>query len=48
MLQTGRDVGGGNQEEVDIWLDQLHGLKRDEEDSDSFCGIFLNSVNNEM
>lgn len=48
MLQTGRDMGGGNQEELDISLDQLHSLKRDEEDNDSFCGIFLNFVNNEM
>ena len=41
VLQTGWGMGGRTEEELGIWLDQLHGLKRDREDNDSFCGVFL-------
>lgn len=38
---------GGDQEELDIWLDQLHHNKT-QVDKDSFGSISLNSVNYEM
>ena len=41
LLQTGWGMGGRTKEELGIWLDQLHSLKRDQEDNDSFCGVFL-------
>ena len=34
-------MGGRTEEELGIWLHQLHSLKRDREDNDSFCGVFL-------
>lgn len=40
-LQTGWAMGGRTEEALGIWLDQLHSLKRDREDNDSFCGVFL-------
>lgn len=39
--------GGGGQKELDVWLDQLRSLKRDQVDNDSFCGVFLKHMNYE-
>lgn len=47
-LQTGRGVGEEIQEELGVWLDQFHSLKRDQEDNVSFGGVFLNYINYEM
>lgn len=40
--------GEGNQVELGIWLDQLHNVKWDQVDKDSFCGIFLRFMNDKM
>lgn len=47
-LKTALEDRGGNQEELNIHLDQTCSVKRDQVHRDSVCDVFLNCMNYEM